>query len=291
MVHTRRASLAGITLAYETRGVGEPAVLIHAGMFADWFAPLLDEPALTNRHWVVSYQRVNYGASSHVAGPVTIADQAAHCRALMTHLGLERAHLVGHSSGGSIALQLALESPDAVGSLALLEPARAAGAGGAHAPASHIAEAMERYRAGDKAGAIDAFMGGVCGPEYRPHIVAALPAGAFEQAVADADGFFGQELPAVRAWPAIGDGAYGLGQPVLAVVGADSSPAFQQGQQVLLARFPHAEAFTLPGATHLLHVQQPRAMAEALSAFFARHPLTSPHQSADESSRAGRIGQ
>ena len=50
MLHAQRAQLDRITLAYETRGVGEPVVLIHAGMFADWFAPLLHEPALTDRY-------------------------------------------------------------------------------------------------------------------------------------------------------------------------------------------------------------------------------------------------
>ena len=274
MIHSDRAQLDGIALAYTVRGAGEPVMLVHAGMFADWFAPLLAEAALTDRYRVISYQRVNYGASSHVPGPTSIADQAAHCRALMTHLGIERAHVVGHSSGGCIAVQLALEAPGVVGSLTLLEPAGAAGAGSTHASGPFIADAMQRYRAGDKAGAIDAFMGGVCGPEYRAWIVAGLPHDAFERAVADADGFFGQEIPALRAWPGLADETCDLRQPVLAVVGSDSAPRFQQGQEALLARLPHAEPFILSGATHLLHVQQPRAMAEALAAFFARHPMS-----------------
>jgi pimeloyl-ACP methyl ester carboxylesterase len=36
---------------------------------------------------------------------------------------------------------------------------------------------------------------------------------------------------------------------------------------------PSAEGVVLPGATHLLHVEQPRAVADALTAFFARHPV------------------
>lgn len=36
---------------------------------------------------------------------------------------------------------------------------------------------------------------------------------------------------------------------------------------------PNVEAFVLPNATHLLHVQNPRGMAEGLAAFFARHPI------------------
>ena len=44
-----RASLDGIELEYEVRGVGEPVVLVHAGVFAGWYKPLLDEPALAGR--------------------------------------------------------------------------------------------------------------------------------------------------------------------------------------------------------------------------------------------------
>jgi pimeloyl-ACP methyl ester carboxylesterase len=74
MLHSNRAQIDGINLAYTVRGSGEPVVLIHAGMFADWFAPLLAETTLTDRYRVISYQRVNYGASSHVPGPTSIAD-------------------------------------------------------------------------------------------------------------------------------------------------------------------------------------------------------------------------
>ena len=55
-----RAALDGIELEYEVRGSGEPVVLVHAGVFADWFKPLLQERTLTDRYHVVSYHRVGY---------------------------------------------------------------------------------------------------------------------------------------------------------------------------------------------------------------------------------------
>jgi hypothetical protein len=58
---------------------------------------------------------------------------------------------------------------------------------------------MAQFHAGDKAGAIDTFMRGVCGAGYREVLDSRLP-GAFAQAVADADAFFQQELPAVQTW-------------------------------------------------------------------------------------------
>ncbi len=273
-----RAALDGIELEYEVRGAGEPVVLVHAGVLAEWFKPLVQERALTGRYQVVSYHRLGYAGSSRVAGPVSIGQQAAHCRALMRSLGIERAHIVGHSLGANIALQLALDAPDVVHSLALLEPARPMMPTAASSEFARTVyePTFEHYRSGDKAGAVDTFMRGVCGPTYRSVLEQALP-GAFEQAVADAETFFGQEMPAVNQWTFTREDARRIAQPVLAVIGAKSeevTPVFGERQELLLAWLPNVESFVLPEATHLLHVQNPRGMAQGLAAFFERHSLS-----------------
>jgi len=263
----RRAPINGIELEYETRGSGDPVVLIHGGVFAGWFADLVGEPALAGRYRLIRYHRAGYAGSDRVDGPVSIGDQAAHCRALLDHLGIGRAHVVGHSSGATIALQLALDHPGAVRSLALLETALLAVPSGPFA-----ADAMQRYRAGDRAAAVDTWMRGVAGADYRAAVERVLP-GAFDRAVADADTFFGQELPAVREWSFGPPEAARVTQPVLAVLGGRSgevTPAFQQRHELLLAWLPTVEPFVLPGATHLLHVHNPTGMADALAGFFAR---------------------
>ena len=99
---------------------------------------------------------------------------------------------------------------------------------------------------------------------------------AFDQAVASAETFFGQELPAVRHWSFVRDDASRVTQPVLAVLGAKSrtvAPVFVRRHELLLGWLPRAEPFVLPNATHLLHLENPREMAEALATFFAAHPL------------------
>jgi pimeloyl-ACP methyl ester carboxylesterase len=269
-----RAPIDGVELEYEVRGTGEPVVLMHAGVCADFFAPLLEQPALADRYSVVGYHRTGYAGSVRLPGWVSFAQQASHCRALMRHLGIERAHVVGHSSSASMALQLALDAPDVVHSLALLDPARPA------APSALDREmvrtivepALERHGTGDKAGAVDTWMRGVCGPNYRAVLEQALP-GAFDQAVADADTFFGQELPAVLQWSFGPQEAARIAQPALAVLGENSHPVFRERRDLLLAWLPNVESFELPEATHLLQVQNPRGMAEGLAAFFARNPL------------------
>jgi pimeloyl-ACP methyl ester carboxylesterase len=270
-----------IELEYTVRGEGEPVVLVHAGLFAEWFQPLLNEPALAGRYRVLSLHRVGYANSSRVAGPVSLARQAAHVRDLMRQAGIERAHVVGHSSGANIALQLALDAPERVHSLSLLEPALPVGAGTHRLLSTRqatMAPILDRYRAGDKSGAIDGFMRMVAGPAWRAPFDQGLP-GAFDRGLADADTFFGQELPAIQQWRLAREDARRITQPVLAVIGEkskDVSPIWNERHQMVLDWLPNAEGFVLPGTTHLLHVQNPRAMAEALALFFARHPMKSP---------------
>jgi hypothetical protein len=68
-----RAALGGVELEYEVQGTGEPVVLMHPGHFADWFTPLLAEPALTEYYHLLSYHRVGCAGSSHSAGPISFA--------------------------------------------------------------------------------------------------------------------------------------------------------------------------------------------------------------------------
>ena len=69
----------GIELEYRIRGAGDAVVLLHAGLFADWFEPLLAEPALSTRHRVLSLHRVGYAGSSRVPGPIASHDRQRRC--------------------------------------------------------------------------------------------------------------------------------------------------------------------------------------------------------------------
>ena len=52
-----RAAFDELELEYLTRVAGEPVVLIHAGMFADWFDPLVEAPSLAE-YTILSYHRI-----------------------------------------------------------------------------------------------------------------------------------------------------------------------------------------------------------------------------------------
>jgi pimeloyl-ACP methyl ester carboxylesterase len=271
----QRANFGGGSVEFSEVGSGDPVVLIHGSHIADAIAPLLSEPSLADRYRLILYHRRGFAGSSHPSQPLSIADHAADCRELMRALGLERAHVVGYSFGGDIALQLALDFPSAVHSLAILEPPLL------FVPSAQlnmpvIGAAAGMYQSGNKAGAVDAFIQLFVGPNFRDVLDASVP-GGHEQAVADADTFFTQELQALPAWRFGNEDAGRITQPVLAVLGGDSpelNPAAQEAFDWLRESLPNVEGFVLPGVTHALQTAKPREMAEALAAFFARHPMS-----------------
>jgi pimeloyl-ACP methyl ester carboxylesterase len=271
-----RAKIGAIELEYEVQGTGQPVVLIHGSFIADGLRPLLVEPSLTERCQLFLYHRRGFAGSTQLDGPISIAHKAADCREFLKHMGVQRAHVVGHSTGGSIALQLALDAPDVVHSIALLEPALFAVPSAPQLMES-FAPAFQMYEAGNKAGAVDGCLRTVFGPEYRDMLDRVLP-GAFAQAVTDADTFFQFEMPALQQWNLnfTKADAGRIEQPVLSVVGSESHTLWvgrTEIHELVQAWFPRTEAFVLQGAEHALQLMNPTGMAEGLAGFFARHPV------------------
>jgi pimeloyl-ACP methyl ester carboxylesterase len=273
----KRLSIDGAELEYEVVGAGEPVVLIHGALIAEAYAPLCAEPALTAHYRLVRYHRRGYAGSSRVSAPFSIAQQAADCRALLRGLGIERAHVVGHSSGGVIALQLALDAPEVVHSLVLLEPALLDVPSGPLF-AEAIGPALQMYQAGNKEGALDGFLRVAIGPAYRSFLDELIP-GGYAQALADAATFFAVELPSIGEWRFTQEDARRISQPVLAVFGSESVKdwvGWPEVQARLLEWMPQAEPYVLAGSNHALEEMDPRGVAEAMSAFLARHPIPAP---------------
>ena len=109
-----------VELTYEIRGHGDPVVLVHASAFVRWYEPLIEHlPAVS----VLHYRRRLRADAGGDFRALTAADDAAICARLMAHVGWPTAHIVGHSYGGLVALSLAMDEPQRVRSLVLLEPA------------------------------------------------------------------------------------------------------------------------------------------------------------------------
>lgn len=267
-----RATVQGAELEYEIRGRGEPVLLIHGSHIAGAFLPLMNEPSLAN-YRLIRYHRRGFAQSTKHEGPFSIEDQAANALGLLRHLGVERAHIVGHSYGGVTALQLALDAPEVVHSLVLLEPALVRMVpSGADFAQQAMAPAMKQYQEGDRVGAVDAFMQIVVGPEWRAEVTRLVPGGP-EQAVRDARTFFEVEVPALSEWEFDEEKAQKISQPILYVLGSESGAVFEEGRNLVHSWFPRTEDFVVQGVTHGLQMEDPRTVAKGTAAFLKRYPI------------------
>jgi pimeloyl-ACP methyl ester carboxylesterase len=264
--------LNGVELEIIDTGSGEPVIFVHGGMGDECFA-VLEEPALTNRYRLIHYHRRGYGKSERPEAPLSISQQAADCKGVLQHFGLARAHLVGQSYGGAILLQFALDAPDFVNSLALLEPALPSVLFSSPEFGAGAAKAGSLYESGNKAGAIDGFGQEVAGADYRADFDQTLPPGHFERWVADADTLFQFEVPALQQWIFAREDATRITHPVINMAGADTRPYFREIYETIQTWLPHAENFIVPKATHAMLQNNPKAVAERLASFFSKHSL------------------
>ena len=276
------ANVHGSCLEYITKGhrQAEPVIFIHGSVIANANVPLLTQSVLMNHYYLISYHRSGFAGSSKYTGNevISISKQALECQKLMCYLDIKSAHIVGHSHGGVIALQLALDYPDSVHSLSLLEPALIGYIPNSQKYIQEHIPIIQMYEKGDKAQAIDGFLDLVGGTRCH-NLLDKILSGAFEQAVVDADSLFKIDMPAMKSWKitqeeittCINDN--NDSKPVLSVHGSDSKPMFAEMHELVLKWFPQAEALVLPKATHWLQLTNPKGLAEGLDAFFAMHSI------------------
>jgi 2-hydroxymuconate-semialdehyde hydrolase len=114
---------AGITTNYHDLGAGFPVLFIHGSgpgvsAWANWRLAL---PELAKNYRVIAPDMVGFGFSERPAGiTYDIATWVKQTIGLLDALGLEKAHIVGNSFGGAIALALAIQHPDRVARLVLM---------------------------------------------------------------------------------------------------------------------------------------------------------------------------
>jgi len=107
-----------VRISYQVAGAGEPVVLIH-GLSGSGRCWARNVGPLARRFRVHVVDLVGFGSSR--AGRFVLRDAASHLAAWLDSLGVERAHVVGHSMGGAIAADLAAEFPARVERLVLVD--------------------------------------------------------------------------------------------------------------------------------------------------------------------------
>lgn len=107
------ADVNGLHMYYETHGEeGTPLVLLHGGVMTIdlTYADLI--PTLAKRHRVIGVEFQAHGRTADIDRDLTYANLASDVVGLLDHLGIDRAHVMGHSMGGGTTFELAVNHPD-----------------------------------------------------------------------------------------------------------------------------------------------------------------------------------
>jgi pimeloyl-ACP methyl ester carboxylesterase len=256
---TIKLPVPGGILAYDEAGRGPAAILLH-GAFMDRGAWDLQVPALSPRFRVVRYDIRPFGESTIPEKPYKTTDDVL---AVMEALKIDRAHLIGHSFGGGIAVDVALAHPERVASLVLVN----SGVTGQQMPADEQKEAMAVFTAAregpDKAVAAWMRLGLWAASRDKPDVMKAIErsTGRSAKAFTMASPPFEPMTP-----PAIGR----LGEirtPTLIVTGDRDTPGNRAGSEMLAMGIAGAKLLVIRGADHAIPIGWARELNEAVLAF------------------------
>jgi 3-oxoadipate enol-lactonase len=260
------APVNGIDLYYEEHGSGPPLVLITGieDNATAWGGMI---PTLAEHFRVVTFDNRGAGRSAAPHGPYTIPQMAADTLGLLDHLGLARAHLVGHSMGGLIAQEFALAYPNRLDRLVCLATlARLTGV---------FRGWLEFFKEGyQKAveprtfalwGMTWAFTPALMSqPEKTIALLDSLMANPYPITV---QGFVGQ-ADAMLAFDGL-DRLPQIAAPTLALVGAEDILTPPCCAEEIAAAIPGARMRLLPRGGHCMTIEYPDEVSQALLAFLA----------------------
>ncbi|MCD0447557.1 3-oxoadipate enol-lactonase [Glycomyces sp. A-F 0318] len=221
---------------------------------------------LKERFRLVRFDARGHGRTPRTAGALTVDDLADDVADLLDHLGVARAHLVGASLGGAIAMRLAVREPDRVNRLVLVSTAAKIGT-----PEGWRARA-EAVRAGGCAA--------VSGPAMSRWFSEAFLADQPDTVAAFRDRFDACDAEGYAACcEAIGgmdlrDQVHRIGAPALVVAGADDEVTTVADAAFLDERIPGARTVLAEGAKHLLTAERADWANRILVEFLDGDPAT-----------------
>ncbi|MHB8477495.1 MAG: alpha/beta fold hydrolase [Steroidobacteraceae bacterium] len=244
----------GGRLRYSTAGAGEPVVLIHGlGLDAAMWDP--QWPVLQRGFRTIRYDVRGFGDSTLPQGPYS---HSADLHELLDFLDARPAHVVGLSMGGQLALRFALEHPDAVQSLTLIDAALP-GYRWSDAWRRSMSEIQNAAKNGDLQAAKRLWLAhALFAPLQRdPRLAAALAA-----MVERYSAWHWHNADPVRK-PAAPTALAAVSSRTLVIVGELDLPDFKSIAAQLAAEIPRATLHTVAGAGHMANMEAP-AMVNAL---------------------------
>jgi pimeloyl-ACP methyl ester carboxylesterase len=269
-LHSGFAPVSRGSLYYEVAGAGSPVVFI-PGFTLD--TRMWDDQieAFVHSHRVIRYDLRGAGKSPPPTGPYRQYEDLA---ALLRHLAIKRAHIVGLSLGGATAIDFALASPAMMLSLVPV----ASSVGGYPWPQeldAWLAEFNTAAGRGDITAAKEAWMSSGLFESARRLPVAAA---ALDRIMADYSGWhFRNKNPVERLTPPANDRLESISAPTLVIVGELDLPFYTLPiADALAARIPGARKVVVRGAGHLVNMESPAYFNEIVLDFIARVDASLP---------------
>ncbi len=255
------APVAGTRLFYEIRGQGEPVVLIHGGqldsrMWDDQFEPYSRE------FRVLRYDVRGFGGSPPAE---TVYSNEEDLAALLDYVGFPKAHLVGLSLGGGIAIDFALAHPDRVLSLSLAGPGLAGFEGGEPDEDQRFYAILRaaRDQGPDRANELwlkDPYMAPAM---ENPRLAPRLRLLSAENGHVWLRNYMLERSPQPPAAKRIGE----IKAPTLLVLGGRDVPTIKKIVEALGKAVPGARTVGIPGAGHMVNMEKPEEFDRAVLAF------------------------
>lgn len=254
----------GAPLYYEVAGQGPALLLIHAGV-ADHSMWDQQFAVFAQQYQTIRYDLRSFGQSQLPAGPFAFYEDPA---ALLQHLGVEKAHVIGASFGGAIGLDFALVHPEMVNSLLLVAP---------NVHGYPPSEEMRRFgkeegallERGDVEGATELNLRmWVDGPLRTPEQVDSLVRQrvhdmqyqAFAASVSD-------ESEDVELDPPAAERLAELHMPTLVLVGDHDVSHMLFLAQEITGQITGARQVIVPGVAHMLSMEQPEFFTNTVLEF------------------------
>jgi pimeloyl-ACP methyl ester carboxylesterase len=223
---------------------------------------------LKARYACLTYDNRGIGASQPAAKTITVNQMARDALALMDHVGSSSAHIIGHSLGGLVALELALMARPRVRSLTLLNTF-ASGAAASHMTL-RLLWIVLRLQFAPRPFRRDAFMELVLAPgegKAKVRGLAERMARVLGHDVADLPSISNQQLSAMRAADVTGRLAELSGIPTLVISGEKDMIARPSLGRAIASGIPGARYLEIAGASHAFPILE----AERCAALIMEH--------------------
>jgi pimeloyl-ACP methyl ester carboxylesterase len=255
-------------------GAGDPVVFVHGGLMRDFLEPLAGALVRRGGYRTIQFGRRGHGGVGTPVEPTDIPGQASDVVAILDALGIDRAHVAGHSFGALIVLELAMRAPERLRSAILLEaPLVQTDAFQQALPAQE--EAMSQVAAaaasGDADGAVARFWDFTAEIDGAAEVVEpALPPGARALATADLGTWLQVDLPAMASWIADPAAVAACTTPIVWIGATDSAPLFQESRALFQEWLPSIRTAEIAGAGHYFPLLKPAETAAALDELLRR---------------------